>query len=210
LSWLTTKEARELLENNLNIDDVWTNFSDATGFLFDRIFCLEEDQAVVDAASTLNTRTFTGAVPDGKGSVGYTTDAAAWFDMSAISQFGRERADELKKSNRKGHAEIFKAVFGVESVRPELPGVPLGSEAQALRDEFPRLIGINRGAGDRWPSKTLEEKEPAPLIRQILEAAPEGGTGVVLLGAGRLATGTSRLPVSFGTVASASRTPPTR
>ena len=78
----------------------------------------------MEAAAALRAKAVTGAIPIPDGSLGYTPDSAAWFDMSAISRLGRDCANDLKKKNRRGHAEILMDIFEVARVPPDLPGIP--------------------------------------------------------------------------------------
>jgi heptosyltransferase-2 len=100
---------------------------------------------------------------------------------------GKARADELKKLNQRGHADIFKEVFEVPSVRPEFHGNPR-LERWAM-EEFRApgpLIGINPCAGGRWPSKELRLEELNSLVDAILAGDTPFGQDctVVLIGAG--------------------------
>jgi heptosyltransferase-2 len=44
----------------------------------------------------------------------YTDDSSYWFDMSLISKYGKEKADELKKLNMKSHGQILIEMVGGE------------------------------------------------------------------------------------------------
>jgi len=170
LSWLTAPASERLLGLNPNVDDVWVSFETCQPFAFDRVFSLDDEIEIVTAASRLNAARITGAYLADNGTPAYTPDSAEWFDMGLISQFGKARADSLKRTNHRSHAEIFSRIFEVEKVQPSFYGEPVHEEwadAWCRKDSF--NIGINAFAGGRWPSKQLIESELIGLIRGLLK-----------------------------------------
>jgi heptosyltransferase II len=122
-----------------------------------------------------------------EGRPAYTTDAREWFDMGVISEFGKQRADELKKLNQRSHGQIFSKIFGVEQVKPDFYlDESCRRWAQANLRKSVRRVGINPYSGGRWPSKELRPAELQRLIGRVLDGASPFGpaTAVVLLGAG--------------------------
>lgn len=186
LSWLTSLSAGPLLALNPHIDDLWLDVEPARSAVFDHIFSLEEDTALVAAVSALRTRRTTGLVMGADGAMSYTPDAAAWFDMSLVSRLGKEKADSLKRENTLSHAKIFAGLFGVTDVRFSFHGDPrMEREARAWRGDAGPLIGINPHAGPRWPSKALRPEALHLLVRELVSRARDGGPArIVLLGAG--------------------------
>lgn len=188
LSWLTAPAAMSLLRFNPHVDDLWTDASQAQGFEFDRIFSLDDEIEVVEAAMGLRSRQMTGAVLDSNGNRTYTADAAEWFDMGLLSRHGKERADQIKKENLRSHGQIFERIFGVGSVRPGFWGSPrLEQEATSARGDAPLAIGINPFAGGRWRSKELPAPQMLTLVQRLLTEVPglNAGGRLVLLGAGQ-------------------------
>jgi heptosyltransferase-2 len=186
LSWLVAPGAGPLLALNPDIDDLWFDIGQARGFAYDHVFSLEEDAALVAAVSALPTDRITGLISRADGSMGYTPDAAAWFDMSLVSRLGRERADRLKRENTRTHGQIFAGIFGVTDVAFSFHGNPeLAREARAWRGDARALIGINPHAGPRWPAKALPPDALYALVRSLASLAVErDGLRIVLLGAG--------------------------
>lgn len=186
LTWLTARSAEPLLRFNPWIDRLVTSFDNLQGQFFDYVYSLDDERDALEGVAALNSATLTGAYLDGNRPA-YTADAAVWFDMGLLSRFGKERADELKKKNRRGHAEIFKDIFGVHQVEPHIYSDP-SEEAWAGdwlgNDCF--TIAVNPFAGGRWPSKELPEQELHKIIPALLEwNAPDvRPTRVLLLGAG--------------------------
>ncbi|HWP57477.1 MAG TPA: glycosyltransferase family 9 protein [Candidatus Acidoferrales bacterium] len=186
LSWLTAAAAAPLLRFNPYIDDPWTSFAEARPYCYDRVYSLDDERDVLEGVTSLDFRTITGAFLR-EGTPSYTDDAAGWFDMGLLSRFGKARADELKKLNTRGHAEIFSEIFGVDGVEPHFFGNPrLERWAAHLLAEHSRVIGINPFAGGRWPSKELRLSELNTLIDAIVGGESVFGPKctVVLFGAG--------------------------
>jgi heptosyltransferase-2 len=186
LSWLTAPAAAPLLRFNPYIDDLWTSYAEAQPYRYDRVYSLDDEREVLEGVNRLDAAAITGALlRDGKAS--YTDDAAGWFDMGLLSRFGKARADELKKLNRRGHAEIFSEIFGVVGVKPHFFGNPRMEQwAERALAGHARVIGINPFAGGRWPSKELRLPELNALIDAILGGDTAFGRGctVMLFGAG--------------------------
>jgi heptosyltransferase-2 len=186
LSWITAPASADLLRLNPSIDDLWFDFSPARAFRFDRIFSLDDELDTLAGLEGLATQAVSGALlRDGRPV--YTQDAAPWFDMGLHSRFGKERADELKKLNRRTHAEIFAEIFGVERVTPVFHlDDTCRRWARAHLPAAQRRIGINPYSGGRWPSKELREGELRSLIGRIVEGRSPfgGGAAVLLFGAG--------------------------
>jgi heptosyltransferase II len=186
LSWMTAPASADLLRLNPNIDDLWFDFEQAKPFRFDRIFSLDDELDTVAEVAGLAAASVTGAILQETRPT-YTEDAAEWFDMGLHSHFGKLRADELKKLNRRSHAQIFSAIFGVEEVTPEFYlDESCRRWAQANLPDAKCRVGINPYSGGRWPSKEIRLQELRPLIVRLLDgSSPFGaGTTVVLLGAG--------------------------
>jgi heptosyltransferase-2 len=186
LSWITAPASADLLRLNPHIDDLWFDFDAAEPFRFDRIYSLDDELDTLAGAARLTTEAVTGAyLKDGRPA--YTDDAAEWFDMGLHSRFGKQRADELKKLNRRSHAEIFSAMFRVTDVKPEFYLDPACRRwAQSVLPKARRRLGINPYSGGRWPSKELRPAELRRLIAHVLDGSSAMGAdaAIVLIGAG--------------------------
>ncbi len=186
ITWLTAPSAGPLLQFNPFVDRIATSFDELKEQLYDRIYSLDDERETLRGVATLKTLRLTGAYLDGERPM-YTSDAAGWFDMGLLSRFGKERADQLKKQNRRTHAEIFREIFGVECVEPMFYGDP--REEQWAREWLGTryfTIAVNPFAGGRWPSKELREGELRRLVLMLLaHDSPDGRPiRVLLLGAG--------------------------
>jgi heptosyltransferase-2 len=187
LSWITAPTSADLLRFNPHIDDLWFDFEQARPFRFDRIFSLDDELETLEGVAGLAAESVSGAILK-EGRPAYTPDASEWFDMGVISQFGKQRADELKKLNQRSHAQIFSKIFGVEQVRPEFHlDKSCRDWAHTHLPKTLRRVGINPYSGGRWPSKELRPLELQRLIANVLDGISPFGpnTSIVLLGAGQ-------------------------
>jgi heptosyltransferase-2 len=169
LCWLTAPAARILLAANPYINRLSTSFDDFLNDEFDIVYSLDDEMPIVAAVAKLRSKRVIGAVLD-KGNLTYTPDAAEWFDMGLLSKFGKNVADELKKTNIYGHAEIFQRIFEVCDARPEFFLTYEGKvAAEMFMPGSGPLVGINPYAGGRWPSKEIRDQELFLLVRAICE-----------------------------------------
>lgn len=151
---------------------------------WDRVLSLDDEEPMCALASAIPCRHLSGAFLGEGGRRTYTPDVAAWFDMGLLSVHGKERADALKVANRRSHPEIFAEMLGVAMGRPRLE-LPQRQRAWA-RARFEDwgvggsdpVVGLNTGAGGRWPSKALPEERVVALARAV---AAERGGGVRFL-----------------------------
>jgi heptosyltransferase-2 len=90
--------------------------------------------------------------------------------MGKISQFGPEKADQLKKENKLTHTAIFSRILGIQISRPLFFGSSVINTliGDQMSSEFFR-IGINSGSGGRWESKRLPIPETIDLIIRLLK-----------------------------------------
>jgi ADP-heptose:LPS heptosyltransferase len=184
LSWLTAPASVPLIRFNPNIDDVWTSFAEARGVRFNRIFSLDDERDAIEGVMALAADSVTGAIAV-DGGPAYSADAGAWFDMGLLSRFGKVRADELKRLNTRGHAEIFAEIFGVDSAHPVFYGSPRFEDwAARWLPEGSRYVGINCFAGGRWQSKELPAAEIPKLIEGVLGMNGAHDRKIILIGAG--------------------------
>jgi heptosyltransferase-2 len=120
------------------------------GETFDLVLSLDQAPAAARLAGALKTRRLTGIYADQDGGMTYTLDAAAWFDMSLESRFGKPTADLLKAGNTKSYQEILFGMAGLRFAGEEywiadwdapafVPGKP--------------VVGLEKRAGATWPAK---------------------------------------------------------
>ena len=146
---------------------------------FEWVLSFDDEVESCGLATQVSAKRISGAFVDA-GAIHYTEDTREWFDMGLISRFGKARADELKIENTHSHDAIFARMLGIRIDQPGFFNNPR-SEALAatMLHSLPRkIVGLNLGAGRRWPSKSLRQDEAIRLIDQ-LEA---NGTTCLLLG----------------------------
>src|SRR5438874_1249149 len=107
ITWITAAKNSSLLRN---IDfDVrclsWEERSAAADSKYDLVINLEDSLDVAEFIRTIRYQQLFGAYADAQGDLSYTDDSRRWFDLSLISRFGRQRADELKFENRASYQE---------------------------------------------------------------------------------------------------------
>jgi heptosyltransferase II len=151
LYWITAEASLPLvpLTSGCTGIEISSAAQELRGIPFDLVLSLDEEAEAARTASELQTKEFAGAYNPAGGTAGYTDSSAEWFDMSLISRYGRAKADELKKQNRRSYQEI---VFGMAGLafrgeRYVLDAVP------ARRNAGRKKVGLETRAGSRWPSK---------------------------------------------------------
>ncbi len=180
IDWLTSKNAAPLLENNPYIKRVFvmSNEKDEQDILkeeYEMIISLEEEEAPAHIANRVKHKRLTGVCYE-KGKLSYTPETSYWFDMSLISRFGKEKADELKKRNKQSYQDIWMEILGLEKKDYE-PVLVLTEKEKEFGKQFAiknnlrhqLVIGFNTGAGRRWPMKSLSEEKTAWLIDKVQE-----------------------------------------
>jgi heptosyltransferase-2 len=170
IDWLTASNAKDVLLHNAFINRIFV--WDARDELknYDLVIGLEDDFDACKLVSRINAQQIRGAyIKDGK--ITYTP--SAWFDMSAISKYGLEEANKLKKRNRKTFqqhmADLLEIEIGhyifkltpeeIEYGRKYVKGLGLS--------QGEKVVGINTGAGKRWQLKALSVEKTIELINRI-------------------------------------------
>jgi heptosyltransferase-2 len=109
VTWITAPNNLDLLHGlSTRMECLpWADRQRALGTEFDLLINLEDEPETGAFASEVRcTRRF-GAYLDGTGTVRYTDDASAWFDLSLVSRHGRAAADRLKLQNRRTYQEMI-------------------------------------------------------------------------------------------------------
>lgn len=173
IDWLTLPKAKDILLNNPLISKIFTWEERKELHDYDLVVSLEDDFEAAQLATSLKPQKLIGTYIK-QGNLTYTP--SAWFDMSYISRFGLEKANELKKKNRKTFQQhmgdlldirvgqyIFKLTADeVEYGRKYVQGLGIGSGGKGER-----IIGINTGAGKRWQLKALGVEQTIELVNML-------------------------------------------
>ena len=152
VTWVTVRKNRSLLEGlprtsaTLDVLD-WEERDSLRGKSYDLAICLEVDLETARLLDSVHVGKLFGAYVSGHGQMAYTTDASPWFDLSLISIYGREKADELKFQNRVSYQELIFDGLGLEFHGEPylLPATPV----PGLHGD----VAIASEAGPVWPMK---------------------------------------------------------
>jgi ADP-heptose:LPS heptosyltransferase len=170
IDWLTSETSRELLEGNPYLRRVlaWDERDSAGSY--DLAIGLEDEKDVCRFVGALSADQIVGAYLT-KGKIVYTP--SAWFDMSMISRFGLAQANVLKQKNQKTYQQHMADLLGIK-VSPyvfKLQPDEIEYGRKVVRDlgisKGDRVIGINTGAGKRWPQKSWGIEQTIDLIKLI-------------------------------------------
>lgn len=183
IDWLTEEAHQDILLGNPYLAAVFSVEALPPSFhkkRYDLILNLDEEPDVCHLISRLKKKKIIGTyLKDGV--VIYTPESAVRFDMSRISLLGMTRADQLKKKNRRTYQEICYDMLNMpfQGQRPHLTINPRDrlfaaqfSQTHNI-SENDEVIGINTGAGLRWPNKRLSIIETARLITLVHKKKPK-------------------------------------
>ena len=170
LDWLTSLAAKSVLLNNHLIDHLYTWEERDTLSSYDLVIGLEDELEICELVHKLGQGKILGAfAKDGEG----TYTPSAWFDMSVISKFGLTRANELKKLNKKTFQQHMGELLGVRCGEYvfELMEEEREYGRKGIRDlglgAREKIIGINTGAGKRWPLKALTIEKTIEIVKRF-------------------------------------------
>lgn len=185
ISWITAAAARPLLRGNPLIRKIAT-IDEASGLsegTFDLVLSMEEDLETARLA-----RRFCGGELIGiraeADRLTYTPSSAPYYDMSLLNRApdgSLEIADGLKAENRLTYAELWLKILGIRAPKDRSllrPSIVLDAEDRAAAAALSRKlskfsnsrpIGINPGAGRRWPSKQLSEDKAVEIVLALHE-----------------------------------------
>jgi hypothetical protein len=149
VTWLTAAGNTTLLEG-LESDlrcFRWEERARALDRDYDLIINLEDTLDVAQFLKTVPCSELFGARVDSDNTLTYTENSKQWFDLSLISAYGKEQADQLKFRNRRTYQEmIFRGLgfrfAGETYLLPEPIDVGLSGD-----------IAVAADAGPVWPMK---------------------------------------------------------
>jgi ADP-heptose:LPS heptosyltransferase len=114
---------------------------------FDLVISLEDDPETAKILHGLSIGRLFGSFLGNDGTMRYTDDSRAWFDLSMISRFGKDKADQLKYVNRRTYQDLLFEGLGFRFT---------GQSYCLPNDTPPGIIGdvaIAPTAGPVWPMK---------------------------------------------------------
>ena len=175
VSWITAENNLALLQgNDREVHCVsWENRRRVADTAYDLVINLEDDRESSSFLKQLTFKQLFGAHLNGDDQLTYTSDSRAWFDLSLISTYGREKADRLKLLNRRTYQELIFGGLGLDfNGEPYYlpPPRPTGLKGD---------VAISSTAGAVWPMKKWayydelkKELESAGLKVNMLESRP--------------------------------------
>jgi heptosyltransferase-2 len=109
ITWLTEAKNTGLLEGvKEGLKCVsWEQRDQTKGTLYDLVINLEDTQEIASFLKLFEYKQLFGAYLDSDNSLRYTDDSRAWFDLSILSRYGKEKADQLKYENRRSYQELI-------------------------------------------------------------------------------------------------------
>ena len=178
--WATSPAAKSLLENNLYIHTLLTVDGLSRlprGVRFDLVLSLEEDARVAELAAEHCRGEFVGVFND-DGALKYTDSSARYYAMSLLNRDPDgelKTANALKAKNRLTYAELWLEILGLPMPKRRDDLAPVlkltardrrAAGAIARRHGIRRgqAIGVNPGAGRRWPAKQISAARAAGLL----------------------------------------------
>ncbi len=200
VTWVTAPAAVPLLLHNPAVDRI-VPFGGAVPLevaaeSYDRVVNLDvsPDSCALASLARATRRIGFGLGPDQK-PIPLHESARGWFEMGLD--------DRVKRANRRTYQELMFEILGIEPSDPRMILCLTDLERDAA-DRFVRdrgvsstdeLVGVNTGAGDRWPLKKWTEDRLAALIAGIVERR---GARVLLLGGPDERERNRRLVASLG------------
>lgn len=149
ITWITARGNLALLEGvrpDLRCL-AWDERDRAADAHYDLAINLEDEPDTAQFVAQCRPARIFGALQSSDGTVGYSQDAREWFDMSLISRFGKQRADERKLHNRRSYQAMIFSGLGYE-FRGEMPMLPA-----PVRTDLQGDVAIAPVAGPVWPMK---------------------------------------------------------
>ncbi|MCF7861963.1 glycosyltransferase family 9 protein [Candidatus Woesearchaeota archaeon] len=185
ICWITDSSAIPMIEHHPLVDEIqpFGDQSKLRDLEFDLLISLDDEEEACKLASKITSKKLVGAYMDQERR-SYTD--SKWFDMGLISKYGKSKADELKAKNTKNFHEHMHEMLGLDSeiCRPtiKIPAKDMNFaydfayEHDLHPDDI--IVGINTGAGGRWPLKKWGEDQTIELIDMLIE----DGLKVILFG----------------------------
>jgi heptosyltransferase II len=147
VTWVTAAPNNELLVHPAMRCLEWSERERALDTTYDLVINLEDDAACGAFAQSVRHTRLYGAYLSEDGAIAYTDDARPWFDLSLISRFGRQRADELKLVNRRAYQDlVFQGLGLTFDAEPYV--LPAPRHTKLAGD-----VAIAPVAGPVWPMK---------------------------------------------------------
>ena len=149
ITWVTAAKNAVLLQSvreNLRCLS-WEDRQQALEREYDLVINLEDTMEVGVFLQSVKCKSVYGAYVNAGGQLTYTEDSRAWFDLSLISTFGKQKADRQKYLNQRTYQELVFSGLGYD-FRGEQYILP-----EPARTDLHGDVAIAPEAGPVWPMK---------------------------------------------------------
>jgi heptosyltransferase II len=149
IHWLTSDLNTVMLKGSQKISELtpWAKRDRLRGRDYDLVINLEDTPEAASLLHDVKYKDLFGAHLNGSEKMGYTESSKKWFDLSLISRFGKEKADQLKLENRKTFQEMLFSGLGF-SFSGQTYYIPDPEPTDLFGD-----IAIAPESGSVWPMK---------------------------------------------------------
>jgi len=149
VTWLTASKNTTLFDGVKEVQRClsWEQRERVRDVKYDLVINLEDTLEIGAFLKTAQFERLFGAYADDAGELRYTDDARRWFDLSLISIYGKEQADQLKLKNRHTYQELIFEGLGFQ-FQGEKYVLPRPVDTGLCGD-----VAIAREAGPVWPMK---------------------------------------------------------
>ncbi|MCS7054255.1 MAG: hypothetical protein NZM09_11065 [Ignavibacterium sp.] len=148
VDWITSSDNSILLKDNPFISKIFLfeKLQFAKMPEYDLVINLEDNFESAQIVSEIKFKELFGCYLENNRLI-YTENSSKWFDLSLISRFGKQKADDLKFENKLSFQELIFNSLGYEFKGEKyiLPSTPV---TDLIGD-----IAISPKAGKRWPMK---------------------------------------------------------
>lgn len=183
VTWITARAAVGLFDGNTLVDEVLASDDAVTVArlateTFDAVLCPDADPDAAALATMARANERRGYVRDAMGRIVPLSSAAAkWLAMGLD--------DTRKRDNRETYQNLVADVLGLDRSAVTEPILEPSGHDRAAARAFVQgigatrpLVGLNTGAGGRWPYKVWTREHQLAFVRLCTDA----GMGVLLLG----------------------------
>lgn len=149
IHWLTSDMNSVVLQGAEEIDEIieWKHRDLIYGRSYDLVINLEDQYEIAELLTQIEYCDLFGAYIDGASKLDYTHNSREWFDLSLISRFGKEKADQLKLENRNTYQDILFRCLGF-TFNDHAYHIPEPAPSNLQGD-----IAIAPKSGAVWPMK---------------------------------------------------------
>lgn len=186
ITWVTRKDAKELLRSNHLVDEVlvaddFDTLARLTVQKFDMMINLDNAQDSAAIAGIIKAKKRIGYGLDENGAVRpFNEKAAHWLEMAMF--------DDVKKANRSTYQDIMLKISGLNPKNSKDIILNLNEEELRFSKNFAKkngikksdiLVGVNTGGGTRWLLKRWTKEGYISIINMLNKKA---GIRIMLFG----------------------------